>query len=55
MPITLTRHDIHKCIREVIDEWNRRAEIMHMGHKIELAAELADAVFDLVRNEQPPR
>lgn len=43
------RHPLHVCIRETIERWNDHAEVMHMGHKIDLAALLTNAVLAYLR------
>lgn len=39
------RHQIHVVVREAIDEWNCFRQIMHMGHKIDLAAAITEALM----------
>ena len=44
------RHRIHVVVREAIEHWNDRAERLHMGNKIDLAAAITEALMEL----QPP-
>jgi hypothetical protein len=39
------RHRIHVLVRGVIAEWNDRKQVLHLGHKIDLAAEITEAIM----------
>jgi hypothetical protein len=39
------RHRYHVVIRDAIDRWNDQVQLMHMGHKIDLAAIITEAVW----------
>lgn len=39
------RHKIHGVVRGVIAAWNDRAQVLHMGHKIDLGAEITEALM----------
>lgn len=38
------RHRIHVVVREAIERWNDLAQKLHMGHRIDLAAEIVEAL-----------
>lgn len=39
------RHDIHVIVRGVISDWNDHKQVLHMGHKIDLAAAITEALM----------
>lgn len=43
------RHPLHMVIRGAIARWNDRVQLMHMGHKIDLGAEITEAVMEHMR------
>lgn len=45
------RHRLHVIVREVIDRFNDRREVLHMGDKINLAAEITEAVMASANGE----
>jgi hypothetical protein len=39
------RQRIRKVIHDTIEAWNERAELLHMGHRIDLGGLIADALM----------